>query len=130
ACTDSSLMTQRFGSLHFAPAADFTLLHSAYAAAQKGGIRAAVGSVASSDLFYDDNENWKKWAEYGVLGIEMEAAELYTLGAKFNRRTLAILTVSDHILTGEATTAEERQKTFRDMIELALETAVSEAARQ
>jgi purine-nucleoside phosphorylase len=76
-------------------------------------------------LFYDDNSNWKKWAEYGVLGVEMEAAELYTLAAKYNRKALAILTVSDHIITGEQTTAEERQVTFKDMIKIALETAIN-----
>ena len=86
---------------------------------------ACVCGVCSSDLFYDDNSNWKKWAEYGVLGVEMEAAELYTLAAKYNRKALAILTVSDHIITGEQTTAEERQVTFKDMIKIALETAIN-----
>ena len=76
-------------------------------------------------MFYDDNSKWKKWAEYGVLGVEMEAAELYTLAAKYNRKALAILTVSDHIITGEQTTAEERQVTFKDMIKIALETAIN-----
>lgn len=121
ACTDSALMTQRFGSLHFAPTADFGLLMAAYNAAQQAGIHTLQGSVISSDLFYDENENWKLWAKYGVLGVEMEAAELYTLAAKFNRKALAILTVSDHIATGEATTAAERQTTFSNMIQLALE---------
>ena len=121
ACSDSSLLSQRFGSLHFAPAATFKLLQAAYNASAAAGINAVVGPVASSDLFYDDNANWKKWAEYGVFGVEMETAELYTLGAKFNRNVLAILTVSDHILTGAQTSAEERQKTFKDMIIVALD---------
>lgn len=125
ACTDSCLQTQRFGSLHFAPAASFPLVLSAYEAAKRLGIKATVGSVASSDLFYDENNNWKKWAEYGVLGIEMESAELFTLAAKFHREALALLTVSDNILTGEATTAEERQLSFDDMIKIALEVALS-----
>ncbi|MFI3258403.1 MAG: purine-nucleoside phosphorylase [Spirochaetales bacterium] len=125
ACSDSSIMTQRFGNLHFAPTANFSLLEKARAIAVKNNIDHLVGSVASSDLFYDENDNWKLWAEYGILGIEMEAAELYTLGAKFNRQTLAILTVSDHIATGETTTAAERQETFKHMMEIALETAIS-----
>ena len=86
------------------------------------GIRYSVGSVASSDFFYDKNENWKKWAEYGVLGIEMESAELFTLAAEYKRHALAIMTVSDHILLGGATTAEERQTTFTNMMKLALDT--------
>ena len=125
ACTDSSIITQRFGNLHYAPSANFDLLYKAYNNAKANNINVAVGPVASSDLFYDDNENWKKWAEYGVLGVEMEAAELYTLAAKYNRKALAILTVSDHIITGEQTTAEERQVTFKDMIKIALETAIN-----
>ena len=121
ASSDSSLMTQRFGNLHFSASADFSLLLAAYESAEKLGIKVAVGPCASSDLFYDENENWKTWARYGVLGIEMEAAELYTLAAKFGRKALAILTVSDHIVSGGETTAEERQMTFDNMIRLALE---------
>lgn len=122
ACSDSSLLNQRFGNLHFAPTADFSLVKTADSIAEKMGIRYSVGSVASSDLFYDKNENWKKWAEYGVLGIEMESAELFTLAAEYKRHAMAIMTVSDNILTGQATTAEERQRTFTDMMQLALET--------
>lgn len=125
ACTDSAIITQRFGNLHYAPSANFDLLYTAYNKAKENDINVAVGPVASSDLFYDDNSNWKKWAEYGVLGVEMEAAELYTLAAKFGRKALAILTVSDHILTGEQTSAQERQLTFKDMIKIALETAIN-----
>jgi purine-nucleoside phosphorylase, family 1 (deoD) len=126
ACTDSSLITQRFGSLHFAPAADFALLNAAYQNARKLGIEVKVGECASSDMFYDDKSNWKTWAAYGVLGIEMESAELYTLAAKFGRRALSVLTVSDHLVTGGNTTSEEREKTFSDMMRIALETAVAE----
>lgn len=125
ACTDSAIITQRFGNLHYAPSANFDLLYTAYNKAKENNINVAVGPCASSDLFYDDNSNWKKWAEYGVLGVEMEAAELYTLAAKYNRKALAILTVSDHIITGEQTTAAERQVTFKDMIKIALETAIN-----
>ncbi len=126
ACTDSALNTYRFGGRHFAPSADFGLLKSAYEAAVSRGVAPLVGSVASSDMFYDDDQIWKLWASYGVLGIEMEAAELYTLAAKFGRKALALLTVSDHIATGATTTAQERQTTFNAMIEIALDTAVAE----
>ncbi len=129
ACSDSSLMNQRFGSLHFAPSADFGLLLKAHDTAEEMKIRYQVGPCTSSDLFYDENSNWKLWAKYGVLAIEMETAELYTLAAKFGRKALSILTISDHIVTGEATTAEERQLTFKNMIQVALETAISEAAQ-
>ena len=126
ACSDSSLQSQRFGLLHFAPTADWDLLKKADLAAEKLGIAHTVGSCISSDMFYDENENWKLWAKYGVKAVEMEAAELYTLAAKFNRKALAILTISDHLMTGEATSAEERQKTFTNMMKIALETATAE----
>ncbi|NLM01515.1 MAG: purine-nucleoside phosphorylase [Treponema sp.] len=124
ACTDSSMQTQRFGFLHFAPTANFQLLKTAYDKALNMDLKIHVGSVVSSDMFYDENENWKLWAKFGVLGIEMETAELYTLAAKFGRQALAILTVSDHIITGEVTTSQERQTTFNTMIKIALETAI------
>lgn len=125
ACSDSCLLNQRFGNMHFAPTANFQLVRTADKIASDMGIRYQVGSVASSDFFYDKNENWKKWAEYGVLGIEMESAELFTLAAEYKRRALAIMTVSDHILLGGQTTAEERQTTFTNMIKLALDTVVA-----
>lgn len=121
ACTDSSLNTHRFDGRHYAPTASFRLVKAAYDAATAKGVKPLVGSVASSDQFYDEKETWKLWARYGVLAIEMEAAELYTLAAKFGRDALAILTVSDHIAKGTATTAEERQTTFRTMMEIALD---------
>ena len=125
ACTDSSLQSQRFGLMHYAPVADFELLNTAYNKSKELGLKTVVGLCASSDRFYDDNENWKLWKKYGVVGIEMEAAELYTLAAEFKRKALAILTVSDHIVKGTATTAEERQTTFKDMMKLALETIIA-----
>ena len=130
ACSDSCLLNQRFGSLHFAPTASFPLVKTADSIAEKMGIRYRVGSVASSDFFYDKNENWKKWAEYGVLGIEMESAELFTLAAEHKRNAMAIMTVSDHILLGGQTTAEERQTTFTNMMKLALETIVAVNAKK
>jgi len=125
ACSDSAILNQRFGNLHYAPTADWDLLSTAKSIADKMGVRNVVAPVVSSDLFYDDNENWKLWAKYGVQGVEMEAAELYTLAAKFGRKALGIMTVSDHIVTGEATTAQERQETFKDMMKIALETAIA-----
>lgn len=125
ACTDSALQTQRFGFLHYAPVPDFSLLDKAYHTAMDLNLRAVVAPLASSDRFYDENSNWKIWQKYGIAGIEMEAAELYTLAAQFKRKALAICTVSDHIVTGESTSSEERQKTFTDMMKLALETAVA-----
>ena len=83
-----------------------------------------VGNVLSADRFYNEELDKKKLADYGVLAVEMEAAGLYTLAAKYNRKALTILTISDHLLTGEETTSEERQTTFNEMIILALETAI------
>lgn len=126
AFSDSYLLNQRFGGLHYAPVSDFELLYTAYNKAQELGINAKVGPVVSSDRFYDTNENWKLWKKYGALGIEMESAELFTLAAEFKRKALSIFTVSDHIVTGETTDAKEREVTFKDMMRLALETIVSE----
>ncbi|GMO12641.1 MAG: purine-nucleoside phosphorylase [Treponemataceae bacterium] len=120
--SDSAMQTQRFGYLHYAPLSDFELLAKAAQIAKRENIPHAVGLVATSDFFYDKNDNWKKWAQYGALAMEMESAELYTLAAEYKRRALAVFTVSDNILTGGATTAEEREKTFTSMIRLALET--------
>lgn len=124
AFTDSYLMNQRFGGLHYAPNSDFELLYNAYNKAKELGIDVKVGPVVSSDRFYDDNENWKLWRKYGALGIEMESAELFTLAAEHKRKALSIFTVSDNILTGEATSAQERQTSFEDMMKLALETII------
>ncbi|MBO6099891.1 MAG: purine-nucleoside phosphorylase [Spirochaetaceae bacterium] len=125
ASTDSAINTRRFNGMHFAPAADFELLKSAYDVAKSKDVLCKVGTVVSSDIFYDDAQTWKLWAEYGVLGIEMEAAELYKLAAKYGRKALAVLTVSDNIGTGEETNAEERQTSFNTMMEIALEAAIS-----
>ncbi len=122
ACTDSALNEHRFGGRFFAPTASFSLVKKAYDVAVAKGLSPLVGPVTSSDTFYDDAESWKLWAKYGVLGIEMEAAELYTLAAQFGREALALLTVSDHIAQGTSTTSEERQTTFLSMMEIALET--------
>jgi purine-nucleoside phosphorylase len=126
ACSDSAILTQRFGSaLHFAPTADYSLLAKAAAVAEREKFPHVVAPVISSDLFYRDDKAQELLASYGVAGVEMEAAELYTLAAKFGRKALAIMTVSDHVLTGETTTAEERQLTFTNMMRVALETVTA-----
>ena len=121
ACTDSSMNRLRFEGFDYAPVADFELLRKAHAAAQDKPVTSKVGLLLSSDSFYHPRpELTSRMAEYGVLAVEMEASALYTLAAKFRRKALAICTVSDHILTGEETTAAERQETFGHMVEVAL----------
>ena len=126
ATTDSQVNRMVFGGIDFAPLADFNLLKNAYQVGTEKNLKLRVGNVFTSDSFYRDNglELLGKLADYQVLGVEMEATALYTLAAKFNRQALAILTVSDHVLTGEETSAEERQTTFNEMIEVALDTAI------
>jgi len=121
---DSNINRKMFGTMDFAPTANFELLKNAYDAGVAKGLNLKVGNVFSADLFYDDHAEHEKWAQFGILAVEMETAALYTLAAKYGRKALSILTVSDHILTGEATTAEERQTTFNDMIEVALDSVV------
>jgi purine-nucleoside phosphorylase len=125
ASTDSAMNAVRFGAAHFAPAADLDLLRIAADVAEEKTLPVVAGGLFSADQFYNpDPDMLPGLARYGVLGVEMEAAALYTLAAKLGRRALAVCTVSDHLLTGEETTATERQESFTDMIELALETAV------
>ena len=123
ATTDSSIITNIFqGQVNFAPLASFDLLDKAYHLAKERGATVHVGNILSSDRFYNAELNKQKLQEYGVLAIEMEAAGLYGLAAQHKKQALAIVTISDHILTGEETTAEEREKTFNEMMEIALET--------
>lgn len=124
ASTDSQMNRLTFGGIDYAPTANFELLKKAYDAGIEKGLNLKVGNVFTADLFYNDNADHEKWAQYQILALEMETAALYTLAAKFGRRALSVLTVSDHILTGEETTAEERQLTFNDMIEVALDAAI------
>lgn len=124
ASTDSSINKIRFSGLDFASTADFALLQKAWTIAGERGMTVKAGPILTSDTFYGDSPDWWKiWADYGILTVEMEAAALYTLAAKFHVQALALLTVSDHILTGESCTPAERQETFDQMIELALESA-------
>jgi len=124
ASTDSQMNRLTFGGIDYAPTANFELLKKAYDSGLEKGLNLKVGSVFTADMFYNDNADHEKWAKYGILAIEMETAALYTLAAKYNRNALSILTVSDHILTGEETSAEERQLTFNDMIEVALDSTI------
>ncbi|PGT78114.1 MULTISPECIES: purine-nucleoside phosphorylase [Bacillaceae] len=124
ASTDSQMNRLTFGGVDYAPTANFELLKKAYDTGLEKGLNLKVGNIFTADMFYNDNAELEKWARYGILAIEMESAALYTLAAKFGRKALSVLTVSDHILTGEETTAEERQTTFNDMIVVALDAAI------
>lgn len=124
ASTNSGINKRRFHGMDYAPTASFELLHKAYGVALNKGANVKVGSVLSSDLFYDDTEvSIKLWADYGVLAVEMESAELYTVAAKYGVEALSILTISDHIFKGIETSPEERQDSFTEMMEIALELA-------
>ncbi len=126
-CTDSAMNRVRFdGLIDYAPTADFSLLRSAVDAAAARQTTMHVGQVMAADAFYTDRPDlFEKLAQYGVLAVEMESAALYTLAARFKARALTILTVSDHIKTGEQTTAQERQETFSQMVEIALDAAIA-----
>lgn len=108
----------------FAPIADYELLSKAVEAARKLNIKTVVGNVLSSDTFYDDNKEANSlWKKMNILAVEMEAAALYMNAARAGKKALCILTISDHVFTGESLPAEDRQNTFRDMMEIALEIA-------
>lgn len=129
ASTDSQTNRITFSQIDFAPIADFHLLKKAYEISVDKGLAVNVGNVFTSDSFYRDNpEKWNQLlASYNVLAVEMETTALYTLAAKFNCQALSILTVSDHVISGEQTTAEERQTSFHEMMEVALETATHQS---
>ena len=125
ACTDSNWAGQYHLPGTFAPIADYHMLETCVETAKELGLAYHVGNILSSDNFYDDDPHAKDvWQKMGVLAVEMEAAALYMNAARAGKRALAICTISDHLLTGEATDAETRQTSFRDMMKLALETAV------
>ncbi|MBE6668384.1 MAG: purine-nucleoside phosphorylase [Ruminococcaceae bacterium] len=121
ACTNSSYGSQFGLDGSFAPIASFKLLSRAVELAKQKGIDYHVGNLLSSDTFYDDTERTMSWAKMGVIAVEMEAAALYMNAARAGKNALAICTVSDSLISGEATTAEEREATFTGMIELALD---------
>lgn len=132
ACTNSSFQNQFRLNISFAPICSYPLLKKCSDIADKLKIAYHVGNLISSDTFYDDDFNLKDeeknaslWGKMGILAVEMEAAALYMNAARSNKNALAICTISDHLITKEETTAQERENSFTDMIELSLETAIS-----
>ncbi|MGM7690292.1 purine-nucleoside phosphorylase [Staphylococcus felis] len=124
ASTNSNYMDQFQIPGHFAPLADFDLVVKAKAKSDEIGARTHVGNILSSDTFYNANPDFnQKWIDMGILGVEMESAGLYLNATKAGKKALGIFTVSDHLLRDEATTAEERQNSFTQMMEVALEIA-------
>ena len=123
-CSDSRYADQFKLLGNISPIASFDLLHKAYLTAQELNIKPYVGNVFATDIFYADMEESLKWAELGVLAAEMESTALYLNAMRYNANALAILTVSDNLVTHEQTTAKERQTAFTNMINLALETAI------
>ena len=124
ASSNSGVNELRFGGADYAPTANFELFQKAVEVAKLKNIVVKAGNVFTSDEFYtDDFESYKKWSKFGVLCVEMETAGLYTVSAKHNANALSILTISDSLVTGEITTAKERETTFRNMIEVAIELA-------
>jgi purine-nucleoside phosphorylase len=125
ASTDSQVNKLRFNGMDYAPAANFELLLKAYQAAKSHGIDVHVGGILTGDSYYYDNPDWwKVWAEFGVLVVEMETNALYTLAAKFKADALAILTVSNSLVTGEEATAQQREQEYSQMAKIALEIAL------
>lgn len=123
--TDSNINNRRFKGASFAPTVNFDLLSKVLKTAEEKNIKIKAGNILTSDEFYNDDPSYfKKWAEFGVLAVEMETAALYTLASKYKAKALSILTISDSLVSPEITSSEEREKTFNEMIELALETAV------
>lgn len=131
AMTASTLSTPSIGmfrEINFAPTANYELLRNAVASAERKGVTHHVGGIYSADVFYDERPDLnEQMTRHGILAVEMEAAELYILAARYQARALAVLTVSDHLQTGEALSADERESSFGDMVEMALEAAFPDA---
>ncbi len=126
ASTDSKVNRIRFNNHDFAAIADFDLLETAVAQARAKNVSVKVGNVFSADLFYTpEPEIFEKMKNLGILGVDMEAAGIYGVAADLGARALTILTVSDHILRGEKLSAEDRQKSFHEMMQVALDTAIN-----
>ncbi len=124
--TDNAMNVHRFAGMSFAPMADFELLKEAYEVASARNMEVRVGNILASDTFYNDDygtDPYQKWKDFGVLVVEMGSAALYTLAAKYGRKALTLLTVSDSLVTGDKCSAEERQTSFTQMMEIALEIA-------
>jgi len=121
ASTNSGINNAIFNDVSYAPTANFNLIMKAAVYGQENNIPIKAGNVLSSDQYYDEDPlAYKKWAKYGVLCVEMEAAGLYTIAAKYNIEALAILTISDSLVTGEKCSFEERERTFEEMVKIAL----------
>ena len=120
ACTDSNYGAQYCLPGTFCPIADYGLLRKSVETCEELGYRYKVGNVLSSDVFYSDNPDANAWTKMGVLAVEMEASALYMNAARAGKKAMALFTISDHLVTGEATTAEQRQKTFTNMMDVAL----------
>ena len=125
ACTNSNFASQYALNGTFAPIASYKILDTCVDKAKKMGLNYHVGNILSSDTFYSDSSDTISWQKMGVMAVEMEAAALYMTASRLGKNALAICTISDHLLTGEATSSEERQKTFTDMMKLALEVAIN-----
>ena len=127
ASTDSAMNRLRFdGLIDYAPVADFHLLRNAVDAAAQRGIEMHVGPIFAADAFYSDRPDlYDRLDDYGVLAVEMETAALYTIAARFRARALTVLTVSDHLKTNEHTSAQEREQTFGQMVEVALDAIIA-----
>jgi purine-nucleoside phosphorylase len=125
--TDSNMNRMRFdGLIDYAPVADFGLLRTAVEVAERRDIPMRVGPIFAADAFYSDRPDlYDTLADYGVLAVEMESAALYTIAMRYRARALTVLTVSDNIKTGARTTSEEREQTFGQMVEIALDTAIA-----
>ncbi|RIV41973.1 purine-nucleoside phosphorylase [Flagellimonas pelagia] len=126
ASTTSGMNNSRFLNSDYSPTADFELFQKAVNYAKEHNIPVKAGNILSSDEFYgDDPEEYKLWAQYGILCVEMETAGLYTIAAKYNIKALTVLTISDSLVTGERLSAKARENSFTDMVEIALAAAIS-----
>ena len=124
--TDSSIIRNIFGNINYAPIADYELLAAAVESAKNNSMPVKVGNVISVDRFYDDDIDNSKLTRYGIIAVEMEAAALYTLAAEAGVQALALFTASDHLVTGERCTTEERQTSFTDMMKVALDAIIKD----
>jgi purine-nucleoside phosphorylase len=124
ASTDSNINRRATNGLDFSPIADYELLEKAVAKARTMGIDFHVGGVVSGDLFYDETDSLEQWKKLGILALEMETSQLYTLAARFGRKALSILTVSDMMDGSASTSSEERETGFRNMVDIALAAAL------
>ncbi|MFT6338277.1 MAG: purine-nucleoside phosphorylase [Halioglobus sp.] len=125
ASSTNGINNTRFINSDFSPTADFNLFRKAILYAQEQNIKIKAGNILTTDEFYEDNfDDYKHWAAYGVLAVEMEAAGLYTIASKFGVQALTVLTISDSLVTGEKLSSDERESSFETMIDLALNVSI------